>query len=344
MLKFLSVQDLKSFEPRDILLIWLGRLGDFIASTPFLDSMRKRFPRSRIVLLTGRKGAEAAALDDSVDERWALEPWYRPLANAAVWSRLASRRFELAVDLNQSFSRGSGLLTLMTRAPVRVSFQKPRGGLFYTHTAPHDPLRDNIILSYGRLAALFGAPFSPRPRLQLRPEYEEAATALLRGLKPDPATAWLAVHPGNFKKFKNRWPEDKFIELTRRLMRPGLTIFYIAGPGEDKPVLKMLESLPGVLYLPPAPAAVSAAVLARMDLLLANSTGTMHLAVAAGTPTFTLFSGYTSAVWSAPEGPHGGVVASDWEDCRGIPVEEAYRTLLPTLEKAMASPRPRTLA
>ena len=96
----------------------------------------------------------------------------------------------------------------------------------------------------------------------------------------------------------------------------------------------LLRQLPGVRLLPPASAPVTAAALARMDLLLANSTGTMHLAAAAGTPTFTLFSKYTSLVWSIPEGPHRGVTSADWEDCRGIPVDEAYRGLLSALEDA----------
>lgn len=95
----------------------------------------------------------------------------------------------------------------------------------------------------------------------------------------------------------------------------------------------MLRELPGVRFLPPAGLGATAAALGRMDLLLANSTGTMHLAAAAGTPTFTLFSQYTSLVWSIPSGPHWGVTADAWTDCRGIPVDDAYRELVSALGK-----------
>jgi ADP-heptose:LPS heptosyltransferase len=338
------LSDLKSLEPKEILLVWIGRLGDFIASTPFLEAARKRWPRSRITMLTGQKGVEAASLDPHVDDRWAIAPWYDAPANLPLWRRLATHGFELAIDLNPSYSRDSGLLTRLSRAPVRVSFDKRRAKLFYTDTIPNDPEKDNIILGYGRLAEAFGAPFQAQPRLRWTPEQDAAGRELLRRTGADPKTAWLAVHPGNFKKVQNRWPEAKFIELTQRLARPGLTIFYVAGPGEEQPVKKILESLPGALYLPPAPTGVSAAALARMDLLVANSTGTMHIAVAAGTPTFTLFSKYTSIVWSAPEGPHTGVVGPEWQDCRAIAVDDAYRALLPLVEKALAAPRPKTLS
>ena len=51
---------LPSGKIRRIDLIWLGRLGDILITTPFMAAVRKSFPDARITLITGEKGVSAA--------------------------------------------------------------------------------------------------------------------------------------------------------------------------------------------------------------------------------------------------------------------------------------------
>ena len=46
----------------------MGRLGDVLVSTPFLDGLRRAAPQARIVLVTAPAGEGGARLLDSVDE------------------------------------------------------------------------------------------------------------------------------------------------------------------------------------------------------------------------------------------------------------------------------------
>ncbi|MDE2291177.1 MAG: glycosyltransferase family 9 protein, partial [Elusimicrobia bacterium] len=55
-------------EARRVVLLWAGRLGDVLVSTPFLDGLRAAAPRARLVLVTAEAGEGGARLLDCVDE------------------------------------------------------------------------------------------------------------------------------------------------------------------------------------------------------------------------------------------------------------------------------------
>jgi ADP-heptose:LPS heptosyltransferase len=52
-----------------------------------------------------------------------------------------------------------------------------------------------------------------------------------------------------------------------------------------------------------------AAVVARLDLLLAHDSGVRHVAVARGTPTLCLYGPTDPRNWNPPLGPHHGLRA-----------------------------------
>ena len=47
-----------------IVLLWIGRLGDVLVSTPFLDGLRRAAPKAHIVLITAKAGEGGARLLD----------------------------------------------------------------------------------------------------------------------------------------------------------------------------------------------------------------------------------------------------------------------------------------
>lgn len=323
--------------PRSVLILWIGRLGDFIVSTPVLEALRKKFPEARLTLLTGPRAAPLARLDPNVNEVLVLQGFHRPFDNLALAARVASG-FDLAVDLNPSASRSSAFLLLLSRASVRVSFEKPWARRLATHTLPHDPDREHFMDRYGRLAEAFGAPFQPRLRVYPRPEDFAAADLTLRSLRLDPARPWVGIHAGNFAKFDHRWPEENFRALTLRLLeRRDLQLLYLAGPGEEAPLARLLAGLPPLKALSPQPLPVSAAALARLDLLIGSCSGPIHLAAAVGTPTFSFNSRYTLSCWQ-PRG-HIGVASEAWGSCRDISVDQAWEKLQPLLSGLKPSRR-----
>jgi ADP-heptose:LPS heptosyltransferase len=200
----------------------------------------------------------------------------------------------------------------------------------FTHRAEPPGEAEHMLDRYARLARELGLEYEPVTELRLRAEDERAAETLMKRIDPQPAPGLrVAMHPGNFKKFENRWPEDKFAALSDKLLGiPSLRLFYLAGPGEETPARAILSRLKSpVPLIPPSPLGLTGALMRRMDLCVLNITGTTHLAAALGVPTFGFYSGYTHAVWRPRGVRHSGVASSSWESCRDISVEAAWTSL-----------------
>ncbi|MBI5211432.1 MAG: glycosyltransferase family 9 protein [Elusimicrobia bacterium] len=335
--------DLDATRVRDVLSLWLGRVGDLIVATPALRAIRRRFPLARHTLVTSRLCAATAALIPFVDETVV----HRPRALASLAAVLLGRRHDLLVDLNPSASKTSAALSFLARSPIKLSFKKGRLDGVFTHQVAA-PARDEHMLDrYARLAAALAAEYEDRLELRLPPAAEAEADAILArsGLAPLPGKLTIVIHAGNFKKYDHRWPEEKFAALTGLLLKePGVRLAYLAGPGEEAPTRAIVapwshapgSDAPGcdaVPLLPSSSLGVVGALLRKVDLAILSVTGTMHLAAAVGTPTFGFYSGYADKVWR-PRGPqHAGLVSREWTSCRDIAVDDAYAWLREVLAR-----------
>jgi len=319
-------------EPRKILLVWIGRFGDLLVSGPFIAALRAKYPRAEITLLARGYVKELAALLPGLDKVLALPSFSSPLSLPRFAGKMLSG-FDLCVDLNSSYSRTSGFLCLLSRAPERVSFDKFRACWFYNRTVAAPAEDEHMLSRYGRLAEFFGAPYQPALRVLIPETAQADAQKVLDGLKD--GGPLVLVHPGNFKKYDHRWPEEKFLELCRRLSAlPGkISLVLMAGPGEEAPVKAMLAQLPGAKYLPPLPAPQTAAVMSKCSLVVVSATGTMHLAAALDVPLVCFHSEYTYKCWRPMSPKSVSLSSGEWNSCRSITVDAAWEAVSAVLSK-----------
>jgi ADP-heptose:LPS heptosyltransferase len=147
-------------------------------------------------------------------------------------------------------------------------------------------------------------------------------------LRPSPL---LLIHCGNFKKFDNRWPEEKFSELGRRLAASGTGLLWLAGPGEQEAVSAIAKAA-GAGEVVSAPSLGAAgALMRRADLVVGSITGTTHLAHAVGARSFGLYAAYTDAVWRPRDARAGGIVSTEWGSCRSIGVAQVLHGIVTQL-------------
>jgi heptosyltransferase-2 len=121
-----------------------------------------------------------------------------------------------------------------------------------------------------------------------------------------PAAAW-----GESK----RWPAANYGQLVRRLRRLDLQPVVVIGPGEEELAHAVRSASGGDLPVVGAALDVAglAGVLERLDALVCNDSGPMHLAAMVGTPVVALF-GPTEPQRTGPLGD-GHVVLSRRLDC-----------------------------
>ena len=120
-----------TFEPRNILIIDFGQLGDVVMSLPALRAVRKRFPQARITVAVGKPGAEVIELSGCADltipvDRVNLRDGFQPLSIVRIFQVVKDvrrRQFDFVIDLH-SFSE-TNLMGFFSGAPKRLFSRRP---------------------------------------------------------------------------------------------------------------------------------------------------------------------------------------------------------------------------
>ena len=287
---------LAEIEAKRICLIKPSALGDVVQTLPVLTALRSRFPNAHIAWVVNRAYADILAGHPHLNEtivfdRGRGKPWSRS-ARAAFFSllrMLQERQFDLACDL-QGLLRSS-IMARATRAARRIGLGDAREGarLFYTDVVPVPRCGMSAVDRYWLLAGSLGVgpatkqfviPVSPSERLWAGRQWDGAG-----GL-------CVAIHPGA-RWMTKRWPTGHYAEIARRLEREATARIVLVGGTEETDAARQIESavrgrcvnLTGQTSLKQL-----AAVLCRVDLLLTNDSGPMHLAAALGTPVAGIFT------------------------------------------------------
>lgn len=297
-------------DPRRILVLNLTRMGDIIQSGPLVQGLRRRHPQAHLGLLTLKAFAGAARLLPGVDEFLSLDQDAavallldpeRGLAGRAAWFRdtvraLRGEGWDLVVNL--SHSRDSAVLAhLLGRGEQRGIAIHPDGIVkvehdwaryFFCVTGNRAVNHFNLVDMY-RLVGGLGPGEGGRLELVRDPRAAERADALL---KPLPAGPRVMIQPGASRE-NRRWPTERLAACMRRLHEACGAVFVLAGSKGERPLCGELAAMVGGLPLLDLSGETSLGELAetcrRMDLLLTNDTGTLHVAAAAGTPSVSLF-------------------------------------------------------
>jgi lipopolysaccharide heptosyltransferase I len=300
--------------PRRIALIKPSALGDIIHSLPVLTALRQRYRQAHIAWVVNRSYADLLRGHPDLD---AVLPFDRGASHSGVLTAVRNygrffhgfrqQCFDLVIDLQGLFR--SGLMAACSGAARKVGLSSAREGatLFYTDVVPVPDFHAiHAVDRYWLVAEAFGAGDLPKCfRVPLPEAARSWAAALLRAC-PRP---WLAVGVGSRWRTK-RWPPEHFAVLARWAQQyAGGTVLFVGGHDESPLVRTVTEHLIGAVRdltgrttLPQL-----AALLASVDLMIANDTGPLHLAAALGRPVVAPYT-CTKVLLNGPYGRAAGAV------------------------------------
>jgi ADP-heptose:LPS heptosyltransferase len=327
-----SLKDIDSDLISRISLLWLGRLGDVIVATPFLRALRTRFPKARIRLIASYRSSEVLPLIPFIDDWLVLGKPNNIGAHLRLLRQILFYPSDLVVDLNPSLSKTSTILLRLIKAPIKLSFEKYRHTGILTHQIPPAQDKEPMLERYRRLADALNAAYEPRLELRVSEADAHQAALLFESFtkKGNPSFKML-IHPGNFKRRSSCWKEECFARLSSELLKdPNIDIYYLAGPGEEGQVRDIVRRITArnAPILPRMSLGVLAAFMRHMDLFFCNTTGTTHLAIAVGTPTFAIHTGYTHAIWNTGGSKDFALASGNWDSCRDLPYEDIRAPLI----------------
>ncbi len=285
-----------AFDPaqvRSILVISSTALGDTVLSTAAMNAVRQRYPEAHIVALIHRPYVNLfrnhPALDDVVTYRGGYRSFFGTL-RILRWHKC-----DLALILHGNEPQATPLAYL---SGARFIFKLPNTSRFHFLLANAKPIRGWRDFSHGidqrlAVAELAGASTrGMRMSLPSLPAHERLVADWLAG---NNASAGLLIGLQTGASSHGRiWPAESFAELAQRLGArfPGIR-FILTGSADETGYCRHIAAAIG-------PAACSAAgalpiealpaLLRRMVVLVTGDTGTLHVAVAVGTPTVGLFA------------------------------------------------------
>lgn len=270
---------------RTILVVLLCPLGDTLFATPALRALRRRFPEAEITVLCWASNEPLLRYNPHVDHVVAC-PSGLDLAVSTL--RMVDRRFDLGVGL----SHFGTWVTPFFRAAERVGFHvfdARRLGRLYGRPVPDARDRHAIEYCLGVVAGVGARPDGLHMELYTGPAEKARARELLAPLR----RPVVALHAGADHFPAKRWPPERFAELATRLAsRFQASIVLVGGP-DDVPVSAAIAQRAGEVPLLDLTGRLAlletAAVLERVDLMIGNDSGPLHMAEAVGTPVVGLF-------------------------------------------------------
>jgi ADP-heptose:LPS heptosyltransferase len=242
--------------------------------------------------------------------------------------RLAAGRFDVAVDLQGLWK--SGVITALTRAPLRVGFAathcRERASAWFTNrhvTPPPEAVHvvDQclaVVAGLGIDLATVGPLVFPIARAA------DAEATVARWLEEEGvkvATPLVLLNPGSGGDHK-RWAVEAFRRLGEELaVRLGARVAIPWGPGEEPLARAIAHGMPtGAIVPPPTTIAEMVALFRRAALVVGGDTGPVHVSAGLGIPTVGLY-GPTSARRNGPYGARVAAIQSPTGHMDGVSVE-----------------------
>lgn len=306
-------------EPRNILVLDLGQLGDVVLSLPALAAIRRNFLQARITVAVGSAAALAVEMSGSADRTLAIDrvklrdgPKLRSLALLArLVGDVRRARYDLVIDLH-SLSE-SNWLAWLSGARERVF--APRGGrsldFLATLRTPWEDRDKHQVDRYLDVLVPLGIAGAPRiPTLRTRPADDEAVQRMFEERGVAANAMLVGLFPGASQPHR-RWPLERFADLASRLeQNDGARIVVFLGPEEAGVAGRVRAAFsPSALIFDRLTLSQLASAAANLKLLVSNDSGPMHLAAAVGTPVLLLLGApVRGPYWFGPVGEHHRVI------------------------------------
>ena len=282
-------------QPGDrILVSRTDRLGDLVLALPFVASLRARYPECRIDVAASLYASPILEHHPAVDgivrvqnDQLTDNPLYRRDLRHRL--RLAGYRAVVVLFPERRISR----LYYQVGIPYRLGTGRRFHSVFFTHrlmhsrkaNRKHEAAYNLDFLGYFRDGATI-----EQPKVYLTDRERRNAARILdeAGIHPP----FVVLHPGSGGSAED-WPLVRFIELYETLRSAGYTVVMTGSESEGTRIRQAgadrvadLRSIAGRTDL-----RTLAAVLGMASVVVANSTGPLHLAAAVGTPVVGLYPG-----------------------------------------------------
>lgn len=299
---------MSNVNPKRILFIRPSALGDVCRSVPVVASLKNQWPEASIDWLVQSEFIDVVSQHPAIEEvipfqRKGMKRWYLPAGFCALLSflkKLNSKKYDLVID-GQGLGR-SGFFSLATRSSWRIGLASARefGWLGYTQRVKTD--MEHTVDKMLALSEAAGAKTIHDMRLVARDAdsdwWEQLGIPQYAVLAP--TSRWES----------KQWPIERFVEIAKHLQELGLRVVVVGAPNETNQI-KQLSQLEGILdLLPEMTIGRLMAVIEKANIVIANDSAALHIAVGFDRPCVGLYGPTNPAVVGPYQRPEAVVAAT----------------------------------
>ena len=296
------------FSFKRILIINIFGIGDVLFTTPLISNIKNNIPDSFIGYVCNKRAAAILVNNPKVDKIFIYEKDdYRDIAKKSkvelvkkIFYSLAEikkENFDLVIDV--SLNKYASFLMWLVGIKKRVGFNYKNRSPFLTRKIKLDGYEGKHVIEYylGLLESL-GFPITSRQLEVFIPDEDRAwAEALLKknniadndsliGIVPGGGASW-----GKDAVYK-RWPPERYAQLADKMVEKFSAKIILLGDTLEKDLCQRVAQAMrhGRLEITGQTSVGQfAALLAKCKLAVVNDGGPLHVAVAAGTKTVSIF-------------------------------------------------------
>jgi ADP-heptose:LPS heptosyltransferase len=279
----------------------LPGLGDLLCAVPALRSLRAAYPAASITLLGLPSSGWLVERFPHLLDGWLPLPAWPGIPEAGDDAAAANRylreararRFDVAIQLHGTGQMTNELITALG-ATVVAGHHPPGRPSPDPRTFRPWPAKGHEVDRFADLMEWLGCPHVPRI-IEIAPtaaDRDEAAA--VRGELGD--RPYVCIHPGA-SRADRRWAPEGFAAVSDAMERRGLPSVVTGTAGEADVAAEVTTRARGLSAVGRTSLGGLIALLAAAELVVANDTGTAHLAMAVGTPTVVVVTTSDETRW-----------------------------------------------
>lgn len=276
-------------EEKRFLILSTTGLGDTLWGTPAIRALRECFPTSYIGVVTSPIGKALLQHNRRIDEIFtAKDPLFTSLYS--LYRKLKTKGITHVLSFHTSQRAMLPLASVIGATEIIGTYGLHKGlDFLLTHPLENVPMHE-IQRRLAIVAEVGAHTLDSSMELFVSREDEKAAENFLEELHIPSYLPLIAIHPGSKDKFK-QWAPSHFIELGNKLVQNlGCRVIVTGAPHEKALVDEIAARIENAASATHLPLLATAALIKRMDLMISNDTGPMHLAFAQKVPTIGLFT------------------------------------------------------
>ncbi|MBI1833807.1 MAG: glycosyltransferase family 9 protein [Candidatus Andersenbacteria bacterium] len=298
-----------------ILFLALSGIGNYIMQSPAIAAAKEKFPNSSIAVWVAPRGTKFLAENDpNVDSIIEMPIQTTAAQHVRQVLSLYKKKFDIGIVLSPGQLVKSAAYLYLGGITRRIGasypfFNSPASTFLLTDTIEEERSIHDIEQNLRLLGPLGISVHDNGYKINVSEQYRGEATALLKGINLSPHQMIIGLHAGSAPDLAfKRWPIERFAEVAQALIKDHKAHILLFGGPEEEGQKEQLRSLIRSSSVTSISSSLftTAAVMQRCRLMIANDSGLMHLAAAAGVETLGLF-GPTSEIATGPRGKKSSI-------------------------------------